>query len=173
MARLLELILVLAPLSLVAVGGGNSIAPELHRQSVLVHNWMSESDFANAFVLAQSVPGPNILVVSLVGWAVAGLPGALVATLAMLGPSSVLALLLAHGLRSVRVAPWRYRMQRALSPLTIGLSLATGVVLARSADHGVVAILLTVVTVAILMTTRIHPLLLMGIGAMLGLLGLV
>lgn len=173
MARLLELILVLAPLSLVAVGGGNSIAPELHRQSVLVHNWMSESDFANAFVLAQSVPGPNILVVSLVGWAVAGLLGALVATLAMLGPSSVLALLLTHGLRSVRVAPWRYRMQRALSPLTIGLSLATGVVLARSADHGVVAILLTVVTVAILMTTRIHPLLLMGIGAMLGLLGLV
>src|ERR1700674_2305128 len=125
MPRLLELVLVFAPLSLVAVGGANSVTPDIHRQVVTAHAWMSEAEFANAFVLAQAVPGPNILVVSLIGWNVAGLPGALVAICV---PSSVLALLVERGLRTVRMARWRYRIQMGLGPLTIGLMLASGLV---------------------------------------------
>src|SRR5438128_12639096 len=127
MHRLLELVLVFGPLSLVAVGGANSVVPDIHRQVVSVHAWMSEAEFANAFVLAQAVPGPNILVVSLIGWNVAGLPGAVVALGAMCGPSSVLALLVARALRSARTARLRYRVQRAFGPLTIGLMLSGGI----------------------------------------------
>ena len=90
---------------------------------------MSEAEFANAFVLAQVVPGPNILVVSLIGWHVAGVPGALLAVVAMCGPSSVLALAVARALRSPRAARWRYRIQTGLGPLTIGLMLSSGLVL--------------------------------------------
>jgi chromate transporter len=173
MARLIELVLVFAPLSLVAVGGGNSVLPDIHRQVVLIHGWMTEAEFANAFVLAQAVPGPNILVVSLIGWNVAGLAGAVVALGAMCVPSSVLALVVDRALRSVRAARLRYRVQRGLSPLTIGLMLSGGIVLTRSADHGLVAVGMTLATVLILLRTSVHPLLLMAAGAALGLAGLV
>jgi chromate transporter len=171
--RLLELVLVFAPLSLVAVGGAQAVLPDIHRQVVTVHAWMTEAEFANAFVLAQAVPGPNILVVSLIGWNVAGLPGALVALAAMCIPSSVLAFMVARALRSVRLARWRYRIQAGLSPLTIGLMLASGVVLARSADHAPLAFGMTAATALILLRTSVHPLLLMAAGAVLGLIGLV
>jgi chromate transporter len=173
MSRLLELVLVFAPLSLVAVGGANSVLPDMHRQVVTVHAWMTEAEFANAFVLAQAVPGPNILVVSLIGWTVAGLPGALVALVAICGPSSVLALMVERGLRTVRMARWRFRIQMGLGPLTIGLMLAGGLVLARSADHAPLAVGLTVLTALLLQRTSVHPLLLMAGGAALGLAGLV
>ena len=173
MPRLLELLLVFGPLSLVAVGGANTVLPDIHRQVVTVHAWMSEAEFADAFVLAQVVPGPNILVVSLIGWHVAGLSGALVALLAMCGPSSLLALAIARALRSPRAARWRYRVQAGLGPLTIGLMLSGGLVLARSADHSAVAAGMTIATAAILLRTSVHPLLLMAGGAVLGLAGLV
>jgi chromate transporter len=88
---LLELVLVFAPLSLVAVGGANVVLPDIHRQVVQVYGWMTDADFADLFALAQAAPGPNVLVVSLIGWKVAGWTGALVAILAMCLPSSVLA----------------------------------------------------------------------------------
>ena len=172
MQLLWEIALVFAPLSLVAIGGANSILADIHRQVVVNHAWMGETDFNDAFVLAQAVPGPNILVVSLIGWKVAGLPGALVGLVAICGPSSVLALVVARAMHSVHLTRWRTVIQRGLAPLTIGLMLASGLVLARSADHTPVAVALTVATVVVLLRTRWHPLLLMGVGAVLGLAGL-
>lgn len=170
---LLTLLAIFAPLSLVAVGGANGVLPDLHRQVVSVHQWMTEAEFARAFTLAQAVPGPNILVVSLIGWHVAGLPGALVALIGIIGPSSILALITARALGNPRLTPLRRRIQLGLAPVTIGLMLASGLILARSADHSLAAGGLTLATVAVLLRTRVHPLLLMGGGAVLGLLGLI
>jgi chromate transporter len=168
-----QLLVILAPLSLVAIGGANSVLPDVHRQVVTVQHWMTDAEFIDAFTLAQTVPGPNILVVCLIGWHVAGLPGAAVALLAMCGPSTLLALIVARGLGNPRVAFWRQRLQAGLAPLTLGLVLATGLVLARSADQSILALALTATTVVVLVRTKTHPLLLMGVGAVLGLLGLI
>jgi chromate transporter len=171
--ELLDLLLIFGPLSMVAIGGANSVIPDIHRQVVVAHAWMTETEFADAYTLAQAVPGPNILVVSLVGWHVAGLPGALVALIAMCAPSSILALLVARSLGNPRVLFWRQRLQTGLAPLTLGLMFATGVVLARSADHTWLTLGLTTLSTIVLVKTRIHPLLLMAGGAVLGLAGLV
>jgi hypothetical protein len=79
-----------ALLSLLAFGGANSVVPEMHRQAVDVHHWMTGSQFAALFAIAQAAPGPNFMISTLVGWKAAGLAGALIATLAMCGPSCVL-----------------------------------------------------------------------------------
>jgi chromate transporter len=167
--RLLELIGVFAPLSLVAIGGGNSVLPDIHRQVVVAHGWMTDHEFADAFTLAQTVPGPNILVVSLIGWHVAGVAGAFVAVVAMCGPSSVVALVVARSLANPRAAFWRTRLQAALAPLTIGLVLASGLVLARGADADLLAVALTIASIILLVRTSVHPLLLMAAGAAIGL----
>ena len=167
---LLELALMLVPLSMVAVGGANAVLPDVHRQVVVVHGWMTDRQFTDAYTLAQTIPGPNILVVCLIGWQVAGLPGAFVALVAMCGPSSLLALLVARSLSHARLSFWRQRLQVGLGPLTIGLVLASAVVLARGAiERDPLALGLTLVSAVILLRSRVHPLLLMAGGAALGL----
>jgi chromate transport protein ChrA len=80
-----------AALSLIAIGGGIAVVPEMNRLAVDVHGWMSDAHFAQLFALAQAAPGPNIIVVGLIGWHVAGLAGMVVAMLAATGPSGLLA----------------------------------------------------------------------------------
>ena len=78
---------------MLAFGGGNTILPEMQRQVVDVHGWMTAADFSALFALGQAAPGPNLMVVTLVGWHVAGGWGMLVTTIAKFGPSSLITIL--------------------------------------------------------------------------------
>ena len=80
-----------ALMSLFAVGGANSAVPEMHRTAVDIHHWMTDRQFADIFAISQLSPGPNVLIVTLIGYSVAGVAGALTATVAMCGPTAVLA----------------------------------------------------------------------------------
>ena len=75
-----QIAITFATLSLLAVGGANAVVPDMHRQVVETLGWMDNATFANLFAIAQAAPGPNVLVVSLIGWHVAGFAGLLVAT---------------------------------------------------------------------------------------------
>src|SRR3546814_13426348 len=84
---LVLLALYFAKLSLLAVGGGNSILPEMYRLTVDVQHWLTPEEFASLFAIAQATPGPNMLIVTLIGWHVAGIVGALTATLSLCAPA--------------------------------------------------------------------------------------
>jgi len=160
-------------LSFLAIGGVNALLPEIHRRVVEMEHWMTDADFAQAFAIAQAAPGPNMLIVSVIGWKVAGILGALVATAAICVPSSVLTFAVAHVWDRFREAPLRAAIQHGLAPVTVGLVLASGYIRARTADHTWAALAITVVTVALTLATRLHPLLLLAAGAALGVAGLV
>ena len=85
-------------LSFVAFGGATALLPEMHRVVVLEHGWLDDTTFTHLYAIAQAAPGPNVLVVTLIGWKVAGLAGALATTLAMCLPMSVLIYLLIDGI---------------------------------------------------------------------------
>jgi len=80
-----------ALLSLFAIGGANAAMPEMHRLAVEVKGWMSDRQFADLFAIAQVAPGPNVIIVTLIGYQAAGIAGALVSTAAMCGPTCVAA----------------------------------------------------------------------------------
>lgn len=166
-----QLFLSFCLLSLMAVGGANALVPEMHRQAVEVQRWMSGAEFAALFAIAQAAPGPNVLIVTLVGWKVAGLPGALVCTLAMCGPSSLLTFGVAKLWQRCRASPWRRAIQRGLAPITIGLVLGSGYLLTRAADHNLLAYVLSGATAAAVLCSRLNPLWLLASGGVLGLLG--
>jgi chromate transporter len=167
------LALIFAQLSFLAIGGVNSTLPEMQRQVVEVHGWMSARDFAALYALAQAAPGPNMLVSTLVGWRVAGLGGALVATLAMVGPSSVLTWASASAWHRFRARAWRRRAQAGITPVTVGLVAAAAALLAESTAPDWRAALLTMaVAAAVLGSRRAHPLALLAAGALLGAGGL-
>ena len=85
-----------ALLSLFAVGGANAAIPEMHRVAVDVMHWMNDRQFADMYAIAQVSPGPNVIIVALIGYHVAGFAGAGVAITAMCGPTCTLAFFVAR-----------------------------------------------------------------------------
>lgn len=162
-----------ALLSLFAIGGANSVVPEMYRQSVEVAQWMSDRQFADLVAISQAAPGPNFIIVTLIGFHVAGLAGALVSSLAMVGPSCVAAYLVGRTWDRFKDAPWRIAIQNGLVPVSVGLVAATAFVLSRAADRTALAAAITLGTAALATFTRINPLWAFGTAAGLGLMGFV
>jgi chromate transporter len=159
-------------LSLFAVGGAAAAIPEIHRIAVDLNHWMTDTQFADAYAISQLSPGPNVLIVSLMGYQVAGIAGALVATVAMCGPTAAMAYTVSRLLHRAGSSPWPALIQKALVPVSIGLMAASGLVVAVAADGSVVAALLTLAAAVIAAITRVNPVWLLLAGGLLGLTGL-
>lgn len=160
-------------MSLFAVGGANAAIPEMHRIAVDVQHWMTDKQFADVYAISQLSPGPNVLIVTLIGYSVAGLSGALAATLAMCVPTAVLALLVSRFLARSSHARWPAIVQAALVPLSIGLMGASGFILARTSDRTLVAVLVTVGAAVLASVTKLNPLWMLVAGGCLGFAGLI
>jgi len=160
-------------LSLVSVGGANAAIPEMHRVAVSVMHWMSDKQFADMFAISQMSPGPNVIIVALIGFHVAGLKGAGVAIAAMCGPTCLLAYGVTRTWDRFKDAHWRMAVQAGLVPVSLGLIAASAFVLARAADHNVFAALITAATAGVAFFTRINPLWVFAAGAAAGFAGLV
>jgi chromate transporter len=161
-----------AIMSLLALGGANAVVPEIHRQAIELRGWMNEREFADMFAISQAAPGPNVMLVTLVGYHVAGVMGALVTTLAMCGPTAVLAHFLGRTWDRFKDAQWRIAVQAGLVPISVGLVCASAVVLTRSADHDWMAVAITAATAGTAYWTRWNPLWLIGIAGLLGYFGM-
>lgn len=160
-------------MSLFAVGGAAAAVPEMHRIAVDVQHWMTDKQFADAYAIAQLSPGPNVLIVTLIGYAVAGIPGALTATLAMCLPTALLAYYVSRLLNRPSQSPWPGLIQAALVPLSIGLMAASALILAQSTDRTMAALLLTAAVAVIGSLSRVNPLWLLLAGGLLGFTGIV
>ena len=171
-APLPGLALLFAELSLLAFGGGNSVLPEMQRRMVDVHGWMTAAQFNALFGMAQAAPGPNMMVVTLLGWRLAGVWGALVATAAMFGPSSLVTGVALRVWERFRHAPWRRAVQAGLVPVTAGLVAAGAALIAGTAAGTPMLAGVTVAAAVLSVTTRLHPLWLLGLGAASGLAGM-
>jgi len=169
----LALALTFATMSLFAVGGANSAIPEMHRVAVDVNHWLTDKQFTDVYAIAQLSPGPNVLIVTLIGYSVAGVAGALVATLAMCVPTAVLALCVSRFLARSSQARWPAIIQAALVPLSIGLMGASGFILARTSDRTLAAALVTAGAAVLASVTRLNPLWMLVAGGCLGFAGLI
>jgi chromate transporter len=170
---LITLAVQFAIMALLAFGGANAVVPEIHRQAVEMRGWMGERQFADLFAIAQAAPGPNVMLVTLVGFHVAGFWGALATTLAMCGPTAVLAALLSRTWDRFKDAPWRMVVQAGLVPISVGLVAATAIVLTQVADRNWQAAVVTAATAAFAYWTRWNPLWMIGAAGLAGLFGLV
>jgi chromate transporter len=167
------LIWTFALMSLFAVGGANSAIPEMHRIAVDVQHWMNDRQFADIFAISQLSPGPNVLIVTLIGYHVAGIAGALAATVAMCGPTAVLAYYVSRLLARSSHSRWPAIIQAALVPLSIGLMGASGLILAVASDRSWVAGLITAAAAALAFATRLNPLWILLAGGAFGFAGVV
>jgi chromate transporter len=136
---LLKMLLYFAPLSFSTFGGGVSVVVDMHRQIVGTYHWLSDAEFLQLFALSRLAPGPGTLLVSMIGWKVDGWAGALVASLAIFIPSSLLMYFLARIWARYRGAPWQKAVQAGLAPISVGMLLATSFALLQATAGGVAA----------------------------------
>ena len=160
-------------MSLLAVGGANATIPEMQRVAVDVNHWLTNAQFADMFAIAQFSPGPNVLIVTLIGYQVAGLTGAAVTTFAMCGPAGVLAYFVANFFHRSSHSFWPSLIQASFVPVSIGLMAAGGYVLALTVDTSLAAALITLVTVIVTVGTRINPLWPLVVGGLIGYSGFI
>ncbi len=186
----LDLFLHFLALSLLAVGGAITVAPDMHRYLVTQHQWLSDAQFTASIALSQAAPGPNVLFIALLGfniglnaaggpqagahaWAL-GLFGVLVTMVAILLPSSVLtytATRWAHHNRELRAVR---AFKAGMAPIVIALLIATGWLLSAAHDQPARdwrLWLLTAMATLVVWRTRVHLLWLLGAGGVLGALG--
>ena len=160
-------------LSVLAIGGVNAVTPEIQRQVVDLRHWMTAREFSEMFAVAQATPGPNLLIATLVGWKVAGIPGAVIATVCMCGPSSVIVYTVTRAWDRFKGQPWRQIIQAGMAPVVVGLIGTSGYILAKGADADWRAVVLTIGGALLVWRTRLNPLWALGAAAGLALLGVV
>ncbi len=160
-------------LAFVAVGGAPTVLPEMHRYVVDIHAWMTSTQFAELYTLAQVAPGPNVMYIPLIGWRIAGWLGAAATTIPFLVPSCTLGLLAAHLHARYPQAPFGVALRRGLTPITIGLIFSSGWVLASGAGTDWGGYALALVTLVVVLRTSLNPLWLLGAGALAGIMGVV
>jgi chromate transporter len=162
------LVIVFTQLSVLAFGGGNAILPEMQHQVVTVHQWMTAEQFSSLFAMAQAAPGPNMMIVPLVGWHVAGPAGLLVTSLAKFGPSSIITVYVLKFWQRFKAHPLRARFEKALKPITVGLVLVSAWLIADASAQNALLVLIVILTAILGMFKKVHPLWVMALGAGLG-----
>lgn len=166
-----------ALLSLLAVGGVATVLPEAHRQLVVERGWLSEAGFAQAVALGQAAPGPNIIVIAVLGWMAAGWLGLIACLGGILLPSTLLVWRVSRWARRNREQPLLRAFQTGAAPLVLGLTLASGWLLARpvlvSERWAGGLLLLAACAIGSACRPRLPPLVWLAGGALLGGLGLV
>lgn len=158
-------------LSMLSIGGAITTAPDMHRFVVQEHGWIGDAQFTASVALAQAAPGPNVLFVAVLGWNVAGLPGVVATMAGIMLPSTTLAFAATRWGRARQESVGVRAFTQGMAPLTLGLLLATGWVLAQPSRDSLGAVLLVLSTVAAMLRTKLSPMWLIAVGAVVGMLG--
>lgn len=164
------LVRVFAYLSLLTVGGGMAAFPEMKVLTVDVHKWLTFPQLIHIYSVGQMAPGPNMMMIVVIGQWAGGFLGAIVTILAFFGPTALLAFVVGKGWRKLDKWPWRKSIQQGLAPVSIGLLLAGCFTMAKGAITGVETGALAVGTLLILLQYKINPALLILAGAIIGIL---
>lgn len=165
MSVLIHLALTFSMLSLLAVGGGTAVLPEM--QTVLSNSFdIDHTAFVHIYSIGQLAPGPNMMMVLIFGFQAAGLLGALVVLLSFFLPSSVLCLFVGRLWFKIGERPWRRAVQNALEPISIGLMCSGVYAVAKAAVLGPLTLGMAGVTFALILLTRINPVyVILGLGS--------
>jgi len=158
---------------MVFFGGGFVLVPVLHHRLVTQLGWLSPREFLDGVAISNLTPGPIAVLSTFAGYHVAGIPGALVATVALLAPSMGLMWLMSGQYERVRSEPHALRFLAAVNPAVTGLIMSAAVLLGTSAITSWRGGVLCGLTLVLLARLRWHPAFVLAIGAAAGIAGLI
>lgn len=169
----LTVLAVFSLLSVLAVGGGAAVLPETKALVIDAHHWLNDDQFRDIYGLGQVVPGPNMLMVMVIGYHVSGFPGALLAFVGFFLPASLISFGASRIWDHFEGSPWRRSLQQGLAPLVVGLMAAGTISIARTAIEGALTVAIAIAVFGgVYFLKRINPALLVLGGGVVGLIAL-
>ena len=170
MSLLIHLAWTFALLSILAVGGGTAVLPEM--QIILAHQFgIDHTQFVHIYSIGQLAPGPNMLMVLVIGYQIAGLIGAGVVLLSFFLPSSLMCFYMGRLWNRFGESPWRRTIQNALEPISIGLMCSGVYAVAKASVMSSITLALALATLYLILRTKLNPVLVIlgsgGLGALL------
>jgi chromate transporter len=159
------LVAVFVPFSLASIGGGVSVLAGIQHEAIDVHHWVTTREFVDLFAISRAAPGPGSMLATLIGWHVYGWTGAIVATLALFVPSSLLCYGVALVWSRHRGKRWHTALESGLSPVGIGLVLAGVLTILRVGGGGILSWIVALGSAGLLSwQPKLHPLIIFLIG---------
>jgi chromate transporter len=162
-----------AMLSLLSVGGSNSVIPEMSRHAVQEEHWLTASQFTDLFAISQAAPGPSNLIVALIGYEAAGIRGALAAQIAMIIPAAIVMMLVSKLWIATSGSPWHQALEGGLTPIAIGLIMASGWTIAEGSGLAGPGYLLVAACTLLFWKTRTNPIPVLAVAGLIGWLRLI
>jgi len=170
--KLFTLFWVFALLGILAIGGGTAVLPEMQHMTVHEFHWVTDKQFRDIYSIGQVAPGPNMLMVMLIGYRLAGALGALVVGVAFFLPDCILTLFANRLWVHFAASPWRKAVQRGMAPIAIGLMMAgtyaIGRLAVKSYNTGVelnwVALAIALTVFGLLLWRHVNPALVIIVG---------
>ena len=160
------LLAVFVPFSLVSIGGGTSIIAGIQHQAVDVHHWVTAREFVDFFAISRAAPGPGMMLATLIGWHVLGWTGAVITTLGLFLPSSLLCYGVVRIWNRHRGKRWHTALEEGLSPVGTGLILAGIVSILQIGGGGLLSWAIAISSACVLTwRPKLHPLLILAVGA--------
>ena len=162
---LLQLLLVFVVLSIFGFGGGNAIIPQMHHDVVDRFHWITSQQFSQYFALARLAPGPTTTMSALIGYAVGGLSGAVVATAGVFVPAMIIATTVGTLYLRLGDHPVRQVVSKAIGPIVMGLVWAGAWTIAKGGIFSPLTAAVAVVIFVLTLQTKINAsLMILGAG---------
>lgn len=156
-SELLALFLHFLSLSVFATGGAIALASDMHRYVVDRHGYITHGQFVDSIALGQAAPGPNILFVTVMGWQIGQLPGAIATTLGLALPALVFPVVISRLSRLKQFERLLQSLKRGLGPVALGLMASTVYLLVRELSVAWQSVVIAAGTLLLLTWTRIPP----------------
>jgi chromate transporter len=157
MSKLINLIWVFALLSILAIGGGTAVLPEMERLTINHFHWITLGEFRDMYSMGQVAPGPNMTMVLLIGYRIWGALGALAVGMAFFLPDCVLTLVIHRLWDRLKDLPWRTAVQHGMAPVAIGLMVSGTYAVARLSIFNLTSLLIAAAVFALIIWRHFNP----------------
>lgn len=152
-------------ISLTLFGGGYVVIPALHELFVENLKWLTSAEFADGIAIGQITPGPIFITAAFIGYKVAGVLGALLATLAIFTPPAALTVLLSRFVEVLNYSSVVKAAMKGIRAAVIGMIFASAITIGQTITLSVAAAAIFVVTFFISFKYTISPIyLILGAG---------
>ena len=153
----IQIVSTFSGISLTLFGGGYVVIPALHELFVENLNWLTSAEFADGIAIGQITPGPIFITATFIGYKVAGITGALLATLAMFTPPAVLTVLLSRFVKILNQSSVVKAAMKGVRAAVIGMIFASAVTIGQTIMLSVVSAIIFLVTFFISLKYTISP----------------
>jgi chromate transporter len=167
---IMKLFLVFASMSLMLFGGGYVFIPLIQQVVVSEYGWVTQKEFIDSIAMGQVTPGPILISAAFIGYKVAGIMGAVSATIGIFLPPVALMLVATHGLEKIKSSEWVVAALKGIRPAVVGMIFAASIVVAQTATGQWPTALIFVATIVLILQLRLQVAWLIPMSGMLGIL---